>query len=194
MKVTKEVVPNQAEKRSKLLGIFGKKDEEAKVPKYDGSVKYLLTKYEYELISDLSRRIGYDGSSKQFVKESVEKHNELTNLILPAVEDQAPFHWLTFEFEKEQKESLKAAAKEARISLEEYVRAVVWTNYKTLEQKKKERDQRLEELRRKQQGTQVRFVLNDELLERYEDRFGPAVDQEAVTGNIKSLLIAALKK
>ncbi|MEK5548160.1 hypothetical protein [Paenibacillus sp. FSL L8-0689] len=93
------------------------------------------------------------------------KTHEVEELIKPQTEED-PRDWLTLSFDKEAKEPLVKAADKARMTPEEFVRALVWTKERQVQQLRKERDERRNENLRKQSTQIVNVRFTNELLER----------------------------
>jgi hypothetical protein len=183
MRIVKEKV-SQKEKESRFD--FFKKDKPKEKP-YDGSVEVHVTDREYEMVIAAVRMSnkGYHA----FVHEALKNFKSMQELSFPQVEDQNPKKWLTFEFEKEDKEALVSEAKKSGVDLKDFVRAIVWTASKEAIEVQKQKADRQRRVSAVKKGQHVGFVLRGNLLERYEEKHGQAKEHE-----VNELLLQLLDK
>lgn len=181
MKVVKDVLPTKEEKRN-MFDVF--KKEESRPKKYDGKVELKVSKPEYEFIVSVARRLkGYT----PFVKEAIENFKSLEELRVPK-SDEGAKPWFTFEYEEPFKEGLKQKAQECGLSLEEFVRAVVWTKAKLESEKMEERGKRAKESQRVSRGYTVPVNLRGEFLKRYEEKYGEVKSSEQAFNGILDII------
>jgi len=181
MKITKEQSPSKEQKKRGMQLLT---KPEAEKP-YEGKVKLRVTEHEYDAVisacSYMSK--GYI----DFVFETIQTFNDVEELIKPQTEED-PRDWLTLLFDKEAKEPLVRAADKARMTLEELVRALVWTKVRQVQQLRKAQDERRQENLRKQSIQIVIVRLTNELLDKYESKFGRIQNITDVENKLKDLL------
>ena len=172
-------------KETKKRGWVWHKKEEQKVKPYDGSVKVRITEQEYNAVISACHmnNQGY----KTFAHTAIEGFDKVNELIQPQTEKD-PQDWLTLEFDKEVKEPLVQAANKAKMTLEEFARALVWTKVKRTFKAKKEQDERSMEQRRKESYRAVMIRLEPDLIERYESKFGRINSITEIENTLKDLL------
>lgn len=136
---------------------------EAEKP-YDGKVKLRVTEHEYDAV--ISACYFLEKASVDFIFETIQKFNEVEELIKPA--------------------------DKARMTLEEFIRALVWTRVKQVQQLRKEQDERRKENLRKQSIKFVNVRLTNDLLEKYESKFGKIQNITDVENKLKDLLYKEL--
>jgi hypothetical protein len=186
MKITKEQLPSKEQKKRGMQWFIKPEDEKL----YDGKVKLRVTEYEYKAVIDVCSYIGK--GYVDFVYQTIQSSfNEVEELIKPQTEEE-PQNWLTLAFDKEAKESLVEAAGKARMTLEEFVRALVWTKVRRVQQLRKERDERKNENLRKQSIQIVNVRLTNELLGKYESKFGKIQNITDLENKLKDLLLKEL--
>jgi predicted HicB family RNase H-like nuclease len=181
-----KIIKEQLESKDTKKGgwIWHKKEEPAEKP-YDGKVKVRITEQEYNAVISACHmnNQGY----KTFARTAIEGFDKVDELIQPQAEKD-PQDWLTLEFDKEVKEPLVQAADKARMTLEEFVRALVWTKVKQVLKLQKEKDERIKENMRKQAIKIVNVRLTNELLDKYEAKFGKIQNITDVENKMKDLL------
>jgi hypothetical protein len=182
MKITKEQLPSKEQKKRGMQWFIKPEDEKL----YDGKVKLRVTVYEYKAVIDVCSYIGK--GYVDFVYQTIQTFNEVEELIKPQTEEE-PQNWLTLAFDKEAKESLVEAANKARMTLEEFVRALVWTKVKQVQNVRKEREERTKENLRKQSIQIVNVRLTNELLDKYQSKFGQIKSKTDVENKLKDLLL-----
>lgn len=182
MKMTKEKLES---KEIKKRGWVWHKKEELEVKPYDGSVKVRITEQEYNAVISACH-INNQGY-KTFARTAIEGFDKVDELIQPQTEKD-PLDWLTFEFDKEAKEPLVQAANKVKMTLEEFVRALVWTKVKKTFKAKKEQDERSMEQRRKESFRAVTIRLEPDLVEKYESKFGRINSVTEVESTLKEML------
>lgn len=182
LKITKERLETKEPKKSGW--IWHKKEEPTEKP-YDGKVKVRITEQEYNAVISACHMNsqGY----KTFVRTAIESFDKTDELIQPQTEEN-PQDWLTFSFDKEAKETLVQAANKARMTLEEFVRALVWTKVKRTFKAKKEQDERSMEQKRKGSYRAVTIRLEPDLIERYESMFGRINSITEIEKTLKDML------
>lgn len=180
MKVTKDVLQSQEEKRS-IKDLFKR---EPKEKPYNGKVDLQVSQQEYEIIVQASR---IHGGYKPFVVKAIEEFESLEELKVPKTEEQAKT-WFTFDYEKPFKESLEQKAKTCGLSLEEFVRAVVWTRAKVELQKQKERDEQRFKNHRVSRGFTLQLGLRGEFLKRFEAKYGEMKSQEEAFNKVLEII------
>lgn len=182
LKITKELLETKEPKKSGW--IWHKNEEPAEKP-YDGKVKVRITEQEYNAVISACHmnNQGY----KTFARTAIEGFDKVDELIQPQTEED-PQDWLTFAFDKEAKEPLVQAANKAKMTLEEFVRALVWTKVKKTFKAKKEQDERSMEQRRKEGYRAVMIRLEPNLIERYESKFGRIDSITEIENTLKDLL------
>lgn len=182
MKITKEKLEsNEANKRG---WVWHKKEEPAE-KHYDGKVKVRITEQEYNAVISACH-INSQGY-KTFARTAIEGFDKIDELIQPQTEKD-PQDWLTLEFDKEVKEPLVQAANKARMTLEEFVRALVWTKVKQTFKDQKEQDERWMEQRRKENYRAVTIRLESNLIQKYEAKFGRINSITDIENTLKNLL------
>lgn len=182
MKITKEKLEsNEAKKRG---WVWHKKEEPAEKP-YDGKVKVRITEQEYNAVISACH-INSQGY-KTFARTAIEGFDKMDELIQPQTEKD-PQDWLTLEFDKEVKEPLVQAANKARMTLEEFVRALVWTKVKQTFKDQKEQDERRREQRRKESYRAVMVRLEPDLIQQYESKYGKINNTTDIENTLKNLL------
>lgn len=124
---------------------------------------------------------------KNFARTAIEGFDKVDDLIQPQTEED-PRDWLTFDFDKEAKEPLVQAANKAKMTLEEFVRALVWTKVQRTFKAKKEQDERLMEQRRKEGYRTVMIRLEPDLIQQYESKFGRINSITDIENTLKNLL------
>ena len=182
MKIIKEKLES---KETKKLGwVWHKKEEQAEKP-YDGSVKVRITEQEYNAVISAChmKNEGY----KSFVRTALEGIDDVNELTQPQTEED-PKDWLTLEFDKDVKERLVAAADKARLPLETFVRALIWTKVKQTFKAQKEQNERRMEQRRKESYRAVMIRLEPELIQQYESKFGRINCITDIENTLKNLL------
>ncbi|WP_077214502.1 hypothetical protein [Bacillus dakarensis] len=182
MKITKEQLPSK-EQRKRGFQWF-QNEEKAEKP-FDGKVKVRITEQEYKAVISACH-INNQGY-KTFARTAIEGFEKVDELIQPQTEGD-PQDWLTLEFDKEVKEPLVQAANKAKMTLEEFVRALVWTKVKRTFKAKKEQDERSMEQRRKESYRAVMIRLEPNLIERYESKFGRINSITEIENTLKDLL------
>lgn len=188
MKITKEQLPSKEQKKRGFQ--WFQKEEQAETP-YDGKIKVRITEQEYNAIISACHmnNQGY----RTFARTAIECFDKVDELIQPQTEEN-PQDWLTFMFDKEVKEPLIKAAKGAGLSLEEYIRALVWTRVKQVRKHDEEMEKKRVELRRKESLRSIHFNLSltDELVERCESKFGRIESKTDIENKIKELFLKEL--
>ncbi|WML30210.1 hypothetical protein RCG24_20380 [Neobacillus sp. OS1-32] len=121
----------------------------------------------------------------------IQTFNELNELIKPQSEEE-PQNWLTLSFDKEVKVQLVLAAENAKMKLEEFIRALVWAKMKKVQQLRKERDERMKENLRKHSIQIINVRLTNELLDKYESKFEQIKSKTNVENKLKDLLLKEL--
>jgi hypothetical protein len=121
----------------------------------------------------------------------IQTFNELDELIKPQSEEE-PQNWLTLSFDKEVKVQLVLAAENAKMKLEEFIRALVWAKMKKVQQLRKERDERMKENLRKHSIQIINVRLTNELLDKYESKFEQIKSKTNVENKLKDLLLKEL--
>lgn len=182
MKITKEQLPSKEQKKR---GFQWFQNEEQAAKPFDGKVKVRITEQEYKAVISACH-INNQGY-KTFARTAVEGFEKVDELIQPQTEGD-PQDWLTLEFDKEAKEPLVQAANKAKMTLEEFVRALVWTKVKRTFKAKKEQDERLMEQRRKESYRAVMIRLEPDLIERYESKFGRINSITEIENTLKDFL------
>lgn len=182
MKITKEQLPSKEQKKRGFQ--WFQKEEPAEKP-YDGKVKVRITEQEYKAVISACHmnNQGY----KTFARTAIEGFDKMDELIQPQTEKD-PQDWLTLEFDKDVKERLVQAASQAKMTLEGFVRALVWTKVKRTFKAKKEQDERLMEHRRKESYRTVTIRLEPDLVERYESKFGRINSIAEIENTLKNML------
>jgi len=125
VKITKDQLPSKVQNKRGMIR-FNK--EKSGKKEYDGTITIRVTEQEYQSIVGACRDLRF-GGYKPFCRQAIESYDKVTELIQPQT-TAVPRDWLTFTFDKEVKEPLLKAAKKAGLSLEEFVRALVWTRVK----------------------------------------------------------------
>lgn len=123
--------------------------------------------------------------------QMIQTFNELDELIKPQSEEE-PQNWLTLSFDKEVKVQLVLAAENAKMKLEEFIRALVWAKMKKVQQLRKERDERMKENLRKHSIQIINVRLTNELLDKYESKFEQIKSKTNVENKLKDLLLKEL--
>ncbi|MCM3567551.1 hypothetical protein [Neobacillus mesonae] len=182
MKITKEQLPSKEQKKRGLQ--WFQKEEPAEKP-YDGKVKVRITEQEYNAV--ISACHMKNQGSIRFVRTALEGIDEVDGLIQPQTEED-PQDWLTLEFDKEAKESLGQAANKAKMTLEEFVRALVWTKVKKTFKAQKKQDERRMEQRRKENYRAVMIRLEPDLIQQFELKFGRINSITDIENTLKKLL------
>lgn len=182
MKITKEKLPSKEQKRRGFQ--WFQKEEPAGKP-YDGKVKVRITEQEYNAVISAChmKNEGY----MRFVRTALEGIDTVNELIQPQTEEDTK-DWLTLEFDKDVKERLVQAASKEKMTLEEFVRALIWTKVKRTFKAKKEQDERLMEQRRKESYRAVTIRLEPDLVERYESKFGRINSIADIENTLKGML------
>lgn len=182
MKITKEQLSSKEQKRRGFQ--WFQKEESAEKP-FDGKVKVRVTGQEYNAVISAChmKNEGY----MRFVRKALECIDKVDELIQPQTEED-PQDWLTLEFDKEVKEPLVQAANKAKMTLEEFVRALVWTKVKQTFKAQKEQDERRIEQRRKESYRAVMIRLEPDLIQQYESKFGRINSITDIENTIKNLL------
>lgn len=185
MKITKEQLPSKEQKKRGFQLVTKPEAEKS----YDGKVKLRVTEHEYDAVISACHFLGK--ASVDFLFETIQKFNEVEELIKPQTEEE-PQDWRILSFDKEAKEPLVKAANKARMTLEEFVRALVWTRVKQVQQVRKEQDERRKENLRKQSIQFVNVRLTNDLLDKYESKFGKIQNITDVENKLKDLLYKEL--
>lgn len=160
------------------------KEEQAEKP-YDGKVKVRITEQEYKAVISAChmKNQGY----MRFVRTALEGIDEVDELIQPQTEEDTK-DWLTLEFDKDVKERLDAAADKVRLSLETFVRSLIWTKVKKTFKAQKEQDERWMEQRRKENYRAVTISLEPDLIQQFEFKFGRINSITDIENTLKNLL------
>ncbi|MBU9722159.1 MULTISPECIES: hypothetical protein [Bacillaceae] len=189
MKITKEQLQSKKPTIKRGMQWFTKTSAEKA---YDGKIKLRVTEFEYNAIVNTCRELRF-GGYKPFCRQAIERFEKVTELTQPHTTEE-PQDWLTFTFDKEVKEPLIKEAKKAGLSLEEFVRALVWTRVKQVSKHDEEQKKKQEEQRRKQSLCQVHFNLSltAEMVERYETKYGRAESKADIENKIKELILKEL--
>jgi len=182
MKIIKEQLPSKEQRKR---GFQWFQNEEKTVKPFDGKVKVRITEQEYKAVIS-GCHINNQGY-KTFARTAIEGFEKVDELIQPQTEGD-PQDWLTLEFDKEVKEPLVQAANKAKMTLEEFVRALVWTKVKRTFEAKKEQDERSMEQKRKGSYRAVTIRLEPDLFERYESKFGRINSITEIENTLKDLL------
>ncbi|MCR8964242.1 hypothetical protein O0550_13675 [Brevibacillus halotolerans] len=95
---------------------------------------------------------------------------------------------MTLEFDKDVKERLDAAADKVRLSLETFVRSLIWTKVKKTFKAQKEQDERWMEQRRKENYRAVTISLEPDLIQQFEFKFGRINSITDIENTLKNLL------
>ncbi|MEL3973056.1 hypothetical protein AAEO50_12290 [Rossellomorea oryzaecorticis] len=169
MKIVKERV-NTKEEQQQKENLFKRMMPKPKEEKYDSSVEVHVTNKEYEMVIAAVRMSnkGYHA----FVREALLNFESMQELKFPQVEDEGTKKWLTYEFEKEDKEALVNEARNSRTELKDFIRAILWTVSKEAIEKQKEKADKQRRKTQVNKGQHVDFFLRGQLLERYEDKYG----------------------
>lgn len=185
MKILKDVLPSGKVQKKQGMIWFNKEEPGSKA--YDGTITLRVTEQEYQSITGTCRDLRF-GGYKTFCRQAIESHDEVTELTQPHTTEE-PRDWLTFTFDKEVKEPLIKEAKKAGLSLEELVRALVWTKVKQVSKHDEEVEKKRAELRRKQSLRSIHFNLSltDEMVERYESKFGRIESKTDIENKITSV-------
>lgn len=186
MKITKEQLPSKEQKKRGFQ--WFQKEEQAGKP-YAGRVKVRVTEQEYNAVISACqmKSQGY----KTFVRTAIEGFDKIDELIQPLTEED-PQDWLTFELDKEAKEPLIQAANKAKMTLEEFVRALVWTKVQRTFKAQKEQDERRMEQRRKENFRIFNLYFESDLIAKYESKFGQIKSKADVENKLKDLLLKEL--
>jgi uncharacterized protein (DUF1778 family) len=188
LKIIKEQLTGGKAKQPRGLQWFTKPEAE-KV--YDGKVRVRVTEQEYNAIMNACSYInkGY----VDFVQEAIKGFGSVEELVKPET-DIDPRDWLTLTFDKDIKEALVEASGEARMSLEEFVRALVWTKVKQVQQHQKDVEARRAEQQRQQSFKHVnlKLQLDNEMVQRFEERFGAIQSISDVEKKLQELLYKEL--
>lgn len=182
MKITKEKLASKEQKKRGFQ--WFQKEEPAEKP-YDGKVKVRITEQEYNAVISACH-INSQGY-KTFARAAIEGFDKVDELIQPQTEKD-PQDWLTLEFDKEVKEPLVQAADKVRMSLEEFVRALIWTKVKQTFKVQKEQDDRRMEQRRKESYRAVMIRLEPDLIIKYESKYGRINSATDIENTLKDLL------
>ncbi|MFA9559862.1 hypothetical protein ACERII_21345 [Evansella sp. AB-rgal1] len=189
MKITKEKLQPKKPAIKRGMQWFTKTNAEKL---YDGKVKLRVTEFEYNAIVNTCRELRF-GGYKPFCRQAIESFGKVTELTQPETTEE-PQDWLTFTFDEEVKEPLLKEAKKAGLSLEEFVRALVWTRVRQVSKHDEVQKSKQEEHRRKQSLCHVHFnmSLTDEMVERYESKFGRIESRSDIENKIKELFLKEL--
>jgi hypothetical protein len=190
LKIVKDVLP--AGKVQKKQGMIWFNKEKSDKQAYDGTITLRVTEQEYQSITGTCRDLRF-GGYKLFCRQTIESYDEVTELTQPQTTEE-PRDWLTFTFDKEVKEPLIKEAKKAGLSVEEFVRALVWTRVKQISKQDEEQKKKEKEYRRKQSLRSIHFNLSltDEMMERYESKFGRLESKTDIENKIKELFLKEL--
>ena len=128
---------------------------------------------------------------RTFAQNAIKDIQKVTELIRPQTEEE-PQNWFTLKLEQEQKDSLVQAAHKAGLSLEEFIWALVWTKVKEILKVRKEQEERREERLRKEHFRIVNVYFDNDLIEKYESKFGQIKSKTDVENKLKDLLLKEL--
>ncbi|MFP5114830.1 hypothetical protein ACSU64_20970 [Bacillaceae bacterium C204] len=188
MKITKEKVTNNEPKKERGFQLFSKPETE----KTEDKVTLKLTKAEYSLIMTVCvwNGLGY----KSYVKDTIEGFDGVTEIVLPETGEEPVKDWLTFSFPIDTVDRLIRASKQAGMTVEMFVRSLVYTRTRQLQQVHQEQEVRRQEQMRKRQLKHVHLnlSLNDEMITKYEKRFGAISSTTDVETTLKDLLMKEL--
>ena len=149
-------------KRSKKSVVT--KEEQVKQPEYDGTIRIRFTREEYELFNQV---VSPTNTFKEMLSGTLEKYDSFNELKMYEGEGSPAYKVIV---EKPLKDELEAAAKKNHMDLEKYCRALVVTRALDIQQKQKEREERIRMLAKEGSGNNKYNEHALKLSEKYDSR------------------------
>jgi 16S rRNA U516 pseudouridylate synthase RsuA-like enzyme len=166
MKVIKEQLQNnEAKKRGWIFREPMKKESV-----YDGKVTISVSEREWQTICNGINMSSYS-SKEAFVMDCIQAHDTIQELIEPETNSKVQ-SWFSIVLEQSVKESLERTASKAGMTVEHLIRCLMWSKAKQIFEQKKEQDARRAMQAKKQSYRRINIGLSDEMITKYEQKFG----------------------
>lgn len=185
MKVVNNVQLREKEKQS-FVQMIQDELEKKKIRKQESKKLYLTVIPDWRILGELNPIVTaiFDFElkerRKEFLKHAIEERNQLNQLIVEPYEPSLYAEQrekIEIETDKQLIETLSKEAGKAHLTINEYVRAILYTTALNKNNERKERQQKFEEKQKENRTVTFQGFINQKLINKLEEKYPTSKEQ-----------------